>query len=69
MKSKTITHTEYAIRIVTPESTPELNLRLGHQFTPTINKAIGTDIERAAKKALVRYVGSGKLDKCFRVGE
>jgi hypothetical protein len=67
MKSETITQTEYAVRIVTPKGTPETNLRLGHQFTPTINKAIGTAIQQAAKKALRRYVSSGKLDKCFRV--
>jgi hypothetical protein len=67
MKGETITQTEYVVRIVTLKGTPETNLRLGRQFTPTINKAIAAAIQRAAAKALRRYIGFGKLDKCFRL--
>jgi hypothetical protein len=67
MKGEMIVQTEYVIRIVTPKGTPERNLRLGRQFTPTIDKAIGVAIQRTGAKALRRYVGSCKLDKCFRL--
>jgi hypothetical protein len=67
MKGETITQTEYLVRIVTPKGAPETNLRLARQFTPTIHKAIAAAIQRAAAKALRRYIGFGKLDKSFRV--
>jgi hypothetical protein len=70
MKCETITRTESAaalVRIVTPKDTPETSLWLGHQFAPTINEAVGTAIQRAARKELGRHATAGKLDKYFQV--
>jgi hypothetical protein len=67
MKSETIIQAEYVVRIVTPKNTPETNLRLGRQFTPTVDKAISAAIHQAAKKALRRHIVSSRLDKCFRL--
>jgi len=69
MKGETITQTEYVVRIVTPKSAPETNRRLGHEFTPTINRAIGRAIQKAAASALAHYIRSGRLDNSFRLGE
>ncbi len=67
MRGKTVTQTEYVVRIVTPKAAQETSLSLAHQFTPVINQAIQAAIKRAAAKALRRYIGSGRLGKCFRV--
>jgi len=67
MKSETITHTEYAIRIVVPKTTHEMGVRHARQFTPAIRDAIEAAIKSAARKALREYIRAGRLDRCFRV--
>jgi hypothetical protein len=48
-------------------ATPETNLRIGRQSTPSINRAIDAAIQKATARALAHYVRCGKLDKSFRV--
>jgi len=67
MKSETITHTEYLIRIVVPKTTREMRVRHSSQFTPAIRDALHAAIKRAARKALQEYIRAGRLDRCFRV--
>lgn len=67
MKSETITHTEYTIRIVAPKTTHEMRVRHARQFTPAIRDAIEAAIKSAARKSLREYFRTGKLDRCFRV--
>jgi hypothetical protein len=63
----TIAQTTYLVTIVATKSTPEANFRMCRQFTPTINRAIGLVIRKAAERALEHYVRFGRLDKSFRV--
>jgi hypothetical protein len=67
MSGKTVTQTEYVVRVVTAEARQETNLRLARQFTPAIREAIHEAIQRAEAKDLKGYIGSGRLNKSFRV--
>jgi hypothetical protein len=55
------------VTIIAGKGTSEANLWIGRRFTPTINRAIGAAIQKAATRALAHYVRCGKLDKSFRV--
>jgi hypothetical protein len=67
VKEETIVQTTYKVTIVAAKRTPATNLWIGRHFTPTINRAIGAAIQKAAAKAVAHYVRCRKLDKSFRV--
>jgi hypothetical protein len=67
MKRRTITYTEYALRVCAPSATRKMYRRHCRQFTREIERALLAAILRAARQTLREYFQAGKLDKCFRV--